>query len=47
MIVVLNKLGELSDAEGSIKSFAFNFEFYFTLSVTKCITWRRIQEHSA
>lgn len=35
IVVLMNKLGELSDTEGSIKSFAVGFEFYFTLGVTK------------
>lgn len=36
IVLLMNKLGELSDTEGSIKSFAVSFEFCFTLGVTKC-----------
>jgi len=35
IVVLMNKPGELSDTEGSIKSFAVHFEFCFTLGVTK------------
>lgn len=35
IVVLMNELVELSDTEGSIKSFAVSFESCFTLGVTK------------